>query len=139
MLVSELVAVATGIGMPTTPAFIWLSAKLLRILGTPLPSRPDQTLMVWPLMVAPSRLIEFVGVLIALAVELPKPKAPESTELELLIVPSPLAVMITSPLSLMMLEPLAALMLALALLVTLEFPDTTAPADTASNTPSSVA
>ena len=55
------------------------------------------------------------------------------------MVPSLLAVMITSPLSLMIWEPLAALTLALALLVTLDFPNTAATADTASNTPSSVA
>ena len=80
VLVSTQVAVATGMGMPTTPAFIWLSAKLLRILGTPLPSKPAQSLMVWPLIVAPSRLIELVVVLMALALDSPKPKAPESTE-----------------------------------------------------------
>ena len=53
--------------------------------------------------------------------------------------PSLLAVMMTSPLSLMIWEPLAALTRALALLVTLDDPDTTATADTASKTPSSVA
>ena len=67
VFVSWLVAVATGIGMPITPAFIWLSAKLPRTFGTPLASRPDQSLMVWPLMVAPSILIVFVGVLMAVA------------------------------------------------------------------------
>ena len=65
VLVSMLVAVAFGIGMPITPAFIWLSAKLLSTLGTPPASRPDQSLMVWPLMVAPSMLIVFMGLLMA--------------------------------------------------------------------------
>ena len=67
VLVSWLVAMARGMGMPTIPAFIWLSAKLPRTFGTPLASRPDQSLMVWPLMVAPSMLIVFVGVLMAVA------------------------------------------------------------------------